>query len=113
MGIDFIRKTAKALDRKFDRALEDLGTPDLFTRPPERRGRIVVAEVLDSEAVAMGEHLLLRKCDDEIVLQRGIKTVARVDAPSELLEAMAVVLVAEAKVCSVLELSGVIEVELR
>lgn len=114
MGVDFLKRTAKTLERKFDRCLEDLSTPDLFTRVPNGCGRVAVAEPIENEKVSEGERLVIRRHGDAVVAQRGITNVAKLVNPEpSLLEAMHASSVAEGTVSRVHELSGVIELEVR
>lgn len=112
MGADFMSKAGRSIERALDRSLRDLGTPDLFRRKPDRAERTVAAAVVPGESIGEGERLVVRRQRDDIVAQRGIKTVARVVNPGpELSAALAQTTARSGEVRKVLPLSNTIELK--
>ena len=89
MGIDFISKTAKSFHKGLDQSRIDLGTPDLFTRHPDREPRAYAARIRANTKLSPGEDLCVRLQDGSVIAQRGMDVVAEFDAPpSELVDAL-------------------------
>ena len=89
MGLDFIRKAAKSFHKKLDQSRIDLGTPDLFTRPPDCAPRTYAMTIRADRNLRLGEDLSVCCREDRIVVQRGMDIVGVLnDPPTELREAL-------------------------
>lgn len=112
MGVDFLSKAGRSIERSMDRALRDLNTPDLFRRTPASPSRSVVAEMLPGVRLLKGEKLVVRCEREDVVVQRGITTVARVKNPSaELSSALKQTTARSGEVCNVLPFSDTAELK--
>ena len=112
MGVDFISKTRKSFRKRLDQSLVDLGTPDLFTRKPSCQPRTYAGTVHTGAGLDLGEEVIIRFCDGEVIAQRGIDIVAEIHTPpmelvSGLMEAGGV---AYGIIQEVYEMAGTVEV---
>ncbi len=64
MGVDFLSKAGKSIERKLDKALVELGTPSLFSANPEYASRTCAAALVAGEKVVEGETLVVRLEDN-------------------------------------------------
>ena len=89
MGLDFIQKAAKSFHKGLDRSRIELGTPDFFTRRPNREPRAYAAKIRANTQLTLGEDLCVRFQNANVVAQRGMDIVADfVEPPMELIEAL-------------------------
>lgn len=89
MGIEFIRKAAKSYRKGLDRRRVELGTPDLFTRQPDRAPRAFAAKLREGHEVTRGEKLSVCLDGGQITVLRGLDPVATfINPPMDLKDAV-------------------------
>jgi hypothetical protein len=88
MGIDFIRQK-RAGHRKAWREQTMLGTTDLFQQQPAPAVRLFRATSSAGSMLRTGQHVVLRRMDDGVVVCDGTRSVAAVhNPPADLLAAL-------------------------
>jgi hypothetical protein len=89
MGADFLEKKAKRYMKLWDMAAVKLRTPDLLTREPECAERNSLAALAPNAKTAVGQHLLIRLLDNDVVALNGHDEVARfIEPPDALIDAL-------------------------
>ena len=86
MGLDFIRKAAKSFRKGLDRDRIKLGTPNLFTIPPDCAPRTYAMIIREDQRISRGEDLSVCSRDGRIVAQRGMDIVGTFQNPPEELQ---------------------------
>ena len=69
MGIDFVVRQTKAFKRSWDRGLDYLKTPDLFTQQPEEQQRTYSVTPRNDHEFKAGQQCILRVLDGQTDIQ--------------------------------------------
>jgi hypothetical protein len=90
MGVDFIKRTARAFHKGLDRRRIEAAIPTLFTQHPTPVPRTYAAQLCSGQKLTTGEKLGVRLHGEHVLAMRGVDPVATITRPSvELLEALA------------------------
>ena len=115
MGLDFLRRTAKASSKAWNRGKADLSLPSLFSQQPEPQARTVLADCEEGVQLSSGEVLTLHWQDHNVLVVRENMRVGKVlNPPAAIVEK-----IREAGGCavgavqSVHQLSGTVDVEIK
>ena len=85
MGADFLERVGKTMKRSWDRQRVAFATSDLLTKQPECAARTVVAEIVGSARVTIGEKFTVEKDGADLVGRRGLTEILRISsAPPDL-----------------------------
>jgi hypothetical protein len=89
MGVDFVRKAARAFHKGLDKSRVELATPDLFAKQTVEAPRTYAAAIHDGVAIAAGEKLGVRLDGKRVVAYRGLSPVATfTNPPADLMSAL-------------------------
>jgi hypothetical protein len=115
MGLDFLRRTAKASRKAWSNGRSDLSNPTLFSHAPSCQTRTVLADADDDAKLSCGEAVTLHMDEQGILVVREKTRIGRVcSPPPDLVAAMR-----DAGGCAlgsirqVNELSGTLDVEIQ
>ena len=81
MGSEWERRRADGFKKRLDRGLVELGTPNLFTKQPERAARIVAADITDGASVKEGQDLVIQKIGNRLAVMCGLQEVGQLLNP--------------------------------
>lgn len=89
MGLDFVRKAARAFHKGLDVRRIQLATPTLFSEQPISAPRTYAATLGSSQTLTAGEKLSIRLEGELVLAMRGLNPVATVkNPPAELVSAL-------------------------
>ena len=91
MGVDFIKRTARAFHKGLDWRRIEAAIPKLFTQQPTAIPRTYAARLCSGQKLNTGEKVGVRREGEHVLAMRGLDLVATINSPSpELLEALSV-----------------------
>jgi hypothetical protein len=76
MGSEWERKRAAAFQKRLNKSLVKLGTPDLFLQEPTRVPRVVAAEIIGNPRISLGEKLVVQKKGQRLTVLKDLTEVA-------------------------------------
>lgn len=81
MGSELERKRAAAFQKRLNKSLTKLGTPDLFTQEPTRSPRVVAAELIGNPCLSLGDKLVVQKKGERLTVLHDLTEVAYLANP--------------------------------
>ena len=89
MGVDFIKRTARAFHKGLDRRRIEAAIPKLFTQQPTSIPRTYAAQLRGGQKLNTGERVGVRLDGEHVLALRGLDPVATINNPSaELVQAL-------------------------